>query len=45
MNKAYLFEDLRPTPKCPFAIRELNAFSGIVITACHNPPEYNGYKV
>ncbi len=42
--KAYLFDDLRPTPELSFAIRELNCQTGIVITASHNPKEYNGYK-
>ncbi|MFV0471226.1 MAG: phospho-sugar mutase [Paludibacteraceae bacterium] len=42
--KAYLFEDLRPTPEISFAIRELGCQSGIIITASHNPKEYNGYK-
>lgn len=41
----YLFEDLRPTPELSFAIRHLKCHSGIVITASHNPKEYNGYKV
>ncbi|MFW6222582.1 MAG: phospho-sugar mutase, partial [Bacteroidota bacterium] len=41
----YLFDDLRPTPELSFAIRELSCKSGIVITASHNPKEYNGYKV
>lgn len=41
---AYLFEDLRPTPEISFAIRHLNCQSGVIITASHNPKEYNGYK-
>lgn len=43
--KAYVFESLRPTPELSFALRELGCISGIVITASHNPKEYNGYKV
>jgi phosphoglucomutase len=43
--KVYLFSDLRPTPELSFALKYLNCQAGIVLTASHNPPEYNGYKV
>lgn len=43
--KVYLFSDMRPTPELSFAVKHLNCHVGIVLTASHNPPEYNGYKV